>query len=78
MKLTAAALIIFAPFLSVGVVLAAVFGSQHRRIGRLYAADLLGGACGAVLGSVVLTQALGFAATAKGAAWLALAALCLI
>jgi hypothetical protein len=46
LKLTAAALIIFAPFLSVGVVLAAVFGSQHQRIGRLYAADLLGAGIG--------------------------------
>ncbi|UCE85936.1 MAG: class I SAM-dependent methyltransferase [Deltaproteobacteria bacterium] len=56
-KLTLAALCLFAPFLAVGVVLAAVFGSQPERVNRLYAVDLLGAGVGCTA-SIPLMQLL--------------------
>jgi hypothetical protein len=51
---------------------------QHAAVSPLYAADLLGGCVGAVVGSLLLAPVLGFAATAAGVAGLALAALLLV
>ncbi len=46
LKLLLISLVLFAPFLAVGVVLAAVFGACPEEIDRLYCADLIGAGIG--------------------------------
>jgi predicted membrane-bound spermidine synthase len=51
---------------------------QHAVVSPLYASDLIGGAVGALLGSLVAIPLLGLAATAEAVAALSLAALVLV
>lgn len=46
LKLLLVSLVLFAPFLAVGIVLAAIFGMYPQSIDRLYCADLLGAGLG--------------------------------
>lgn len=47
-KLGVILVLLFAPFLCAGVVIAAIFGARPTQIGRLYGADLLGAGLGCV------------------------------